>query len=436
MTEPASPEREVTMVSQGNAQPVRASLKIKAITYISLLILIVGAVLSWYFLRQTQDVLTAELQKRAVSLTMNLAHNSRYGVLTEDGVILHELIAGLLQEADVLLVSIADAQGRVLAQRFKEKHQAASPDSSFILAQEHVEMLAPHVTDLSIHYHVVGEQGLYHAAAPVETTEATPGKLATAMVLLGTGTNPESSDAPKTVRRGSVQIILSPESTQANVRQTFVTGIGLTLGIILVALLLSFAFCNYMLTPVQAMASAASRIAAGDLSQRVEAKSRDEIGVLAMTFNHMTASLDHMTQAQQQRLAELSALHAIGLVTSSTLDMEQLIDSVLEAVVQHLGYDRAKLFLVDASTQALVDGRIAGATEDIRAQLRTIHIPLREEGGFLARVALTGEPVLVEDMAHVQRSRPWSPRRFAGYPRPRGRATEGGGPYSGCVVRG
>ena len=54
MTEPAPSERKVTMVSQGNAQPIRASLKIKAITYISLLILIVRAVLSWYFLRQTK----------------------------------------------------------------------------------------------------------------------------------------------------------------------------------------------------------------------------------------------------------------------------------------------------------------------------------------------------------------------------------------------
>ena len=43
----------------------------------------------------------------------------------------------------------------------------------------------------------------------------------------------------------------------------------------------------------------------GDLSQRVTVQGRDEIGLLAMTFNHMAASLDQMTQAQQQRLTDL-----------------------------------------------------------------------------------------------------------------------------------
>ena len=66
----------------------------------------------------------------------------------------------------------------------------------------------------------------------------------------------------------------------------------MTCGIILVGVLIAFVFYSYTLTPVQAMARAAARIAAGDLSQRVKATSRDEIGVLAMTFNHMAASLD------------------------------------------------------------------------------------------------------------------------------------------------
>ena len=58
---------------------------------------------------------------------MNLAHNSRYGVLTEERVILQSSLPASCKEADVLLVSIADAQGRVLAQRFKDRHQVASP---------------------------------------------------------------------------------------------------------------------------------------------------------------------------------------------------------------------------------------------------------------------------------------------------------------------
>ena len=52
--------------------------------FISLMILAVCQ-LSWYLLRQTREVLTEELQKRAISLAQNLAHTSKYGVLTEDG---------------------------------------------------------------------------------------------------------------------------------------------------------------------------------------------------------------------------------------------------------------------------------------------------------------------------------------------------------------
>ena len=37
--------------AQGAAQPVKVSLKVKALIFISLMILAVGASLSWYFLR-------------------------------------------------------------------------------------------------------------------------------------------------------------------------------------------------------------------------------------------------------------------------------------------------------------------------------------------------------------------------------------------------
>ena len=63
------PEGKATLLHQGDVQSVKASLKVKALVFISLMILAVGASLSWYFLRQTQGILTDELQRRALSLT-------------------------------------------------------------------------------------------------------------------------------------------------------------------------------------------------------------------------------------------------------------------------------------------------------------------------------------------------------------------------------
>jgi len=124
------PETQATRLQQGDVQPVKASLKVKALVFISLMILAVGAILSWYFLRQAQDILTDELQRRALSLTKNLAHASQYGVLTRDEGILQPLIEGMLQEDSVLLALITDTQGTVLAQGSRERADAASQPPS------------------------------------------------------------------------------------------------------------------------------------------------------------------------------------------------------------------------------------------------------------------------------------------------------------------
>ena len=382
------------------------SLKVKAITFIIFLILAVGASLGWYFLSQTRGVLTTELQKRALSLTQNLAHNSKYGILTEDDVILQDLIKGILREDDVLYVLITNADGEILAQAFKPDDASAANRPSMRAAREHAAALAPRVRAPSLHYHVLNDYGIYHVAVPVETTAAAPNKreqqLSTAMALIGAEGEAEGAADAKGVRHGSVQTLLSLDAMQANVRQTFVTGIALTLGIIFIGVAISFAFCAYTLSPVQAIARAAEMIATGDLSQRVEAKSRDELGVLASTFNHMTESLDRMTQAQNRRLAELSALHDIGLVISSTLDLDSLIDLTLNAIHQHLGYERPRLFLTDVRRQELGQGRIVGVSDEIREHLRGVAIPLQPDGGFYAQVALSGEAILIEDLEPVR----------------------------------
>jgi len=156
-------------------------------------------------------------------------------------VILRQLVEGILQEDSVLLALITDAQGTVLAQGATKHPDATSQLQALALAMQDLAALASQVTVPSVHYRVLGNRGVYHAVAPVETTQVMPRErmqhLAAELMLEGTASGAAPSAAPQTGRRGYVQILLSPESMQAEIRKTFVTGIGLTCGIILVGVL-------------------------------------------------------------------------------------------------------------------------------------------------------------------------------------------------------
>ncbi|MGH9943242.1 MAG: sensor histidine kinase [Pyrinomonadaceae bacterium] len=65
-----------------------------------------------------------------------------------------------------------------------------------------------------------------------------------------------------------------------------------------VALLAALALSRRILGPVEALTGAARRMEGGDLSQRVKASSRDEIGELARAFNAMA---DNLARAEQLR---------------------------------------------------------------------------------------------------------------------------------------
>src|SRR5450759_5215116 len=72
---------------------------------------------------------------------------------------------------------------------------------------------------------------------------------------------------------------------------------------ILVAVLTSLWFAARVTRPVESLAEAARRVAAGDLSAKVEVQSRDELGELAASFNRMTEDLvqqkDRTLQAER-----------------------------------------------------------------------------------------------------------------------------------------
>ena len=102
----------------------------------------------------------------------------------------------------------------------------------------------------------------------------------------------------------------------------------------------------------------------------------------------------------EQRLAELITLNELGLVVSSTLDRDELVERALQAVTRHLRFDRALILLVDPERNVLRDGRSVGGSPEMAARIGELELPIDLEHALLSRVARSDGPLLFRDVDH------------------------------------
>jgi two-component system sensor histidine kinase BaeS len=74
----------------------------------------------------------------------------------------------------------------------------------------------------------------------------------------------------------------------------------------LIALLLGAILFLQITAPLRQLKKAAAAISHGDLSQRVKLRSRDELGELSQTFNHMAESLEQSQTQRQHMMADIA----------------------------------------------------------------------------------------------------------------------------------
>jgi signal transduction histidine kinase len=108
-------------------------------------------------------------------------------------------------------------------------------------------------------------------------------------------------------------------------------------------------------------------------------------------------SLDPVSLAEQ-RLAELMTLNEIGLVVSSTLDRDDLLDRSLRAITRHLRFDRALVLVVDEERAVLTDGHSVGGSPEMVSAIRDLEIPIDLEHTILGKVARSDGPLLFRDV--------------------------------------
>jgi signal transduction histidine kinase len=146
-----------------------------------------------------------------------------------------------------------------------------------------------------------------------------------------------------------------------------------TVALIVILSLLAFAVgagaalvSHRFLSPIATLTDGVKAVAAGDLSRKVDVRSRDELGILAREFNAMASSLER----QQAELLRAERLAAVGRISAQiTHEIRNPLNSIglnaellAEEIAGRPDAPREALQLVSAITREV--DRLNGVTEE------------------------------------------------------------------------
>ncbi len=106
---------------------------------------------------------------------------------------------------------------------------------------------------------------------------------------------------------GTIRLGLGKERLEGQVSGLTFTLLALTGGVLLAGLVVGYLLATILTRPLSRLADAARAVGRGELSQRVEVSSRDEVGEVALAFNAMTERLRAKEQERSQLLAKVIA---------------------------------------------------------------------------------------------------------------------------------
>ena len=269
--------------------------------------------------------------RNSVVLAKNLAHNSRYGIITEDKTILDELINGVFQAEEIVHVTITDPFGKIIAQKSRMIPVLSIENKSAFRIIEEVDSNGI----VSIES-AVTENGkmLYLISSPVSTLPANVRKFPIELLeeekLLRTGTEDITN-------LGVIQIGVSPDLMNKKVREMWGAAIIITISIMTGGVICIYYLTRLYLKPLETLAYVAEKVSQGDLSQKAPPAGKDEVGKLTEVFNQMTLSLslrekdcrDHIRQLERmnRKQAELN-MTLENRVKERTEKLQQLVHQV------------------------------------------------------------------------------------------------------------
>jgi signal transduction histidine kinase len=183
-------------------------------------------------------------------------------------------------------------------------------------------------------------------------------------------------------------------------------------GVLLMAAL-GFAFvaglflARRMVGPIQALRAGAARIGSGDLGQRISVKTGDELEGLADQFNDMAGRLQESyadlerkveirTHELGQSVAELRALGEVSQAVNSSLDLQEVLNTIVSKAVQLSDTDAGAIYDFDERASEFRLRSTYGMDDALIAAIKERHIGIGAAG--IGHAAARRAPLQIADV--------------------------------------
>jgi signal transduction histidine kinase/HAMP domain-containing protein len=164
-----------------------------------------------------------------------------------------------------------------------------------------------------------------------------------------------------------------------------------------VVLLLSIAYIRKTMGPLESLKEGTNRILKGDFETMVEVKTGDEIEALAASFNEMSLQIGEQFKA-------LSTVAEIGRATSSVLNIQLLVDTVLVGMQKMLDFERGFILLTNREKNHLLYAGDYGFSAEKSKKNQNLMYPIHDQTDtkIFAKTFHQKKTIVVNGMANAQ----------------------------------
>jgi two-component system NtrC family sensor kinase len=345
------------------------SLRLKAIIGIALIELILLVILISTILNYMQKINEDSLETYITTTKTLFASSTKDAILSFDLATLENFVAEVLKNESILYVRIFDNNSNVLASGSREQYR----EKKFVADNSYQEV----------------DDSVYDAEQLITVSDITYAK---------------------------IQIGVSTERIEQSIKQTRQLAAGIAITEIVLVAFFSFILGIYLTRQLKTLQDAARDISAGNYTKKIDIKTNDEIGKVALAFNQMMSTLNlsnERTLSYQEELKELnkSLEERVDNRTRKTLEQKNKLESAYSQL------QKTQMQLVESEKLASIGQLAAGVAHEINnpigfvksnlssleSYINIYRTLIKEQQDFINNVGLENHPYLKEQFSKIEK---------------------------------